>query len=80
MPYNITLIPGDGIGPEITEATVRALKATGVAITWDIHQIGEAALKKHGTPLPKEVLSSIRKNKVASKAPSPPLSAKGSGV
>jgi len=69
MPYNITLIPGDGVGPEITEATVRALEATGVAIKWDVHQVGEAALKKYGTPLPEEVLYSIRKNKVALKGP-----------
>jgi len=69
MLCNITLIPGDGVGPEITEATVRALEATGVVIKWDIRQIGEAALKKYGTPLPNEVLRSIRKNKVALKGP-----------
>jgi len=69
MPYNITLIPGDGVGPEITEATTRALAATGVAIKWDIHQIGEAALKQYGTPLTLEVLQSIKKNKVALKGP-----------
>jgi isocitrate dehydrogenase (NAD+) len=69
MPYNITLIPGDGVGPEITEATTRALEATGVTIKWDVHHIGEAALKKYGTPLPQEVLRSIRKNKVALKGP-----------
>jgi len=67
--HNITLIPGDGVGPEITEATTRALEATGVAIEWDVHQIGEAALRKYGTPLPKEVLQSIKKNKVALKGP-----------
>ena len=69
MPYNITLIPGDGVGPEITEATVRVLEATGVAIKWDVHLIGEAALEKYGTPLPQEVLRSIKKNKVALKGP-----------
>jgi len=69
MPYTITLLPGDGVGPEITEAAVRTVEATGVAITWDIRQIGEAALKKYGTPLPKEVLQSIRKNRVALKGP-----------
>ena len=68
MPYNITLIPGDGVGPEITEATTRALEATGVAIKWDVHQIGEAALKKYGTPLPQEVLQSIKKTRLPSKA------------
>jgi len=69
MPYNITLIPGDGVGPEITQATTRAIEATGVAIKWDVHQIGEDALQKYGTPLPREVLQSIRKNKVALKGP-----------
>ena len=69
MPYTITLIPGDGVGPEITEATTRAIEATGVAIKWDVHQIGEAALQRYGTPLPKDVLRSIRKNKVALKGP-----------
>jgi isocitrate dehydrogenase (NAD+) len=69
MPYNITLIPGDSVGPEITEATVRVLEATGVAIKWDVHHIGEAALKTFGTPLPKEVLDSVRKNQVALKGP-----------
>jgi isocitrate dehydrogenase (NAD+) len=69
MLHTITLIPGDGVGPEITEATVRALEATGVAIKWDVHLIGEAALKKYGTPLPEEVLHSIRKNKIALKGP-----------
>ncbi|MBM3156756.1 MAG: isocitrate/isopropylmalate dehydrogenase family protein [Chloroflexi bacterium] len=69
MPHNITLIPGDGVGPEITEATVRALEATGVAIKWDVHRIGEAALKKYGTTLPEEVLNSIRRNRVALKGP-----------
>lgn len=69
MPYTITLIPGGGVGPEITEATTRTLEATGVAIKWEPHQIGEAALKRYGTPLPQEVLRSIRKNKVALKGP-----------
>ena len=69
MPYNITLLPGDGVGPEITESTTRALEATGVAINWEVHQIGGAALQKYGTPLPQEVLKSIRKNKVALKGP-----------
>ncbi len=69
MSYTITIIPGDGVGPEITEATTRALAATGVAIKWDMHRIGEAALKKYGTPLPQEVLKSIRVNKVALKGP-----------
>jgi len=69
MPHKITLIPGDGVGPEVTEATRRVLEATGVAIDWDVQEVGEAALEKHGTPLPKEVLQSIKKNKVALKGP-----------
>jgi isocitrate dehydrogenase (NAD+) len=69
MSYTITLLPGDGVGPEITEATTRALEATGVTIEWDVRQIGEAALKKYGNPLPKDVLQSIRKNRVALKGP-----------
>jgi isocitrate dehydrogenase (NAD+) len=67
--YNVTLIPGDGVGPEITEATIRVLEATGVAIKWDVHHVGETALKKFGTPLPSNVLRSISKNKVALKGP-----------
>ncbi|TET12835.1 MAG: NAD-dependent isocitrate dehydrogenase, partial [Dehalococcoidia bacterium] len=69
MPYTISLIPGDGIGPEITEATRRVLEATGVAIDWDVQEVGETALEKYGTPLPEEVLRSIKKNKVALKGP-----------
>ena len=69
MPYNITLMPGDGIGPEITEATKRVLEAAGVAIDWDIQQVGESALARHGTPLPEVVLKSIRNNGVALKGP-----------
>ena len=69
MPYTISLIPGDGVGPEVTEATRRVLEATGVVIDWDIQQVGQAALEKHGTPLPEEVLRSIKRNKVALKGP-----------
>jgi len=69
MPYTISLIPGDGIGPEITEATTRVLEATGVAIDWDVQQVGEVTLEKYGTPLPQEVLGSIKRNKVALKGP-----------
>jgi isocitrate dehydrogenase (NAD+) len=69
MPYNITLIPGDGVGPEVTEATVKVLQATGVTISWEVHQVGESALKRCGTPLPEDVLASIRRNKVALKGP-----------
>ncbi|MFC1926335.1 isocitrate/isopropylmalate dehydrogenase family protein [Chloroflexota bacterium] len=69
MPYDITLIPGDGVGPEITEATQRVLKATGIAFNWDVQEVGEASYEKLGTPLPEQVLQSVRKNKVALKGP-----------
>jgi isocitrate dehydrogenase (NAD+) len=67
--HSVTLIPGDGVGPEICDATVRVLEATGVEFDWDVHQAGEAAIAEFGTPLPEHVLASIRKNKVALKGP-----------
>ena len=69
MPYKVTLIPGDGVGPEVTEATRRVLEATGVGFTWDIGIVGEKAQTQFGTPLPDDVLSSIKRNKVALKGP-----------
>ncbi len=69
MIYNITLIPGDGVGPEITEATRRVMEATGVAFQWEVAYAGADVLEKYGTPLPESVLESIRKNKVALKGP-----------
>lgn len=69
MPYNITLIPGDGIGPEVTEATKRVLEATGVAFHWDLAYAGADVMDKYGTPLPDYVLESISKNRVALKGP-----------
>ncbi|HEY42068.1 MAG TPA: isocitrate/isopropylmalate dehydrogenase family protein [Dehalococcoidia bacterium] len=69
MSYNITFIPGDGVGPEVTEATRRVLEATGVSFNWDIGTIGEAAQEQYGTLLPGSVLESIRKNRVALKGP-----------
>lgn len=69
MAYKVTLLPGDGIGPEITEATLRVLEATGVKFDWEVMEAGEVAVKKYGTPLPDNVLESIRKNKVALKGP-----------
>ena len=69
MTYNVTLIPGDGIGPEITEATKRVLEATGVGFQWDLAYAGADVLDKYGTPLPDDVLQSIRKNRVALKGP-----------
>jgi isocitrate dehydrogenase (NAD+) len=65
----ITLIPGDGIGPEVTEAVVRILQVSGVAIEWERHLAGELAVKKTGSTLPDELLDSIRRNKVALKGP-----------
>ncbi len=67
--YNVTLIPGDGIGPEISEATVRVLEATGVRFNWDVQEAGQDVYEKEGTPLPDRVLESIKKNKVAIKGP-----------
>ena len=67
--YNITLIPGDGVGPEVTDVARKCIEATGVQINWDVHQAGEEALKKYGTLLPETLLQSITKNKVALKGP-----------
>ena len=69
MNYKITLIPGDGTGPEIAESTRRVLDATGVKIDWEIVDAGIDVAEKYGTPLPKNVLASVRKNKVAIKGP-----------
>ena len=69
LSHKITLIPGDGTGPEITEATKRCIEATGVNIAWDIVEAGEPAIKKYGEPLPPHVLESIKTNKVAIKGP-----------
>jgi isocitrate dehydrogenase (NAD+) len=69
MTYNITLIPGDGTGPEIVEAARRCIEATGVKIKWETVEAGIDIMEKAGTPLPPEVLESIRKNKVALKGP-----------
>ncbi|MEE8328785.1 MAG: isocitrate/isopropylmalate dehydrogenase family protein [Thermodesulfovibrionia bacterium] len=69
MMYKITLIPGDGIGPEVTEATKRVLEATGVSLEWDIQEAGEEIYQKEGTPLPERVFDSIRKNKISLKGP-----------
>lgn len=69
MSYRVTLLPGDGIGPEITTATLRVLDATGIKFDWDVFAIGQAAIEKFGTPLPENALESIQKNKVALKGP-----------
>ncbi len=67
--HKITLIPGDGVGPEITQATIRVLEATGVSFEWDTQNAGEDVFKQEGTPLPDRVLESIKKNRVAIKGP-----------
>jgi isocitrate dehydrogenase (NAD+) len=69
MTHTITLIPGDGIGPEVTEAVVRILKATGVAIEWEPHLAGVSAFERSGQTLPVELVDSVRRNKVALKGP-----------
>lgn len=67
--HTITLIPGDGIGPEVTGAARRVIEASGVKISWDVQHAGEAVIAAKGTPLPLEVLDSIKKNRVALKGP-----------
>ena len=67
--YTITLIPGDGVGPEIAEATKNVLDATKVPIKWDIQNAGEDVYKEEGTPLPDRVVESIKNNKCAIKGP-----------
>ncbi len=69
MPHRITLIPGDGIGPEVTEAVVRILKTAGVDIEWERHDAGVTAFKRFGASLPAELLDSIIRNKTALKGP-----------
>ena len=69
MSYAVTLIPGDGIGPELADATVAVLEATGIAFAWEIQQAGEATIATEGTPLPDRVVDSIRRTGVAIKGP-----------
>src|SRR5829696_5201501 len=69
MTHRVTLIPGDGIGPELAEATRRVLDATGIDFEWEVVDAGEATIATHGTPLPDSVLDSIRRNKIALKGP-----------
>jgi len=69
MDYKVTLIPGDGIGPEVTEATKRVLEATGVTFHWDLANAGSVAQNMFGTPLPDQVLELIKANRVALKGP-----------
>lgn len=67
--YNITLIPGDGIGPEIINSAVRCIETAGVKVNWDVQIAGESARKKFKNPLPKALLESILKNRVVLKGP-----------
>lgn len=69
MSYRVTLIPGDGIGPEVVNATLMCIEALGVDISWETKDAGEAALNKYGTVLPEETIESIKRNKVALKGP-----------
>ena len=69
MSYAVTLIPGDGIGPELADATVHVLAATGIEFDWDRQSAGEATIASEGTPLPDRVIDSIRRNEVAIKGP-----------
>jgi len=67
--HKVTLIPGDGVGPDVIAAAKRSIEATGVKIKWEEIQAGAGVMEKSGTPLPEEVIESIRKNKVALKGP-----------
>lgn len=67
--HSITFIPGDGIGPEVSEATRRVIEATSVSIKWDVQPAGSDIIEKYGTPLPDKTLESIKKNKIAIKGP-----------
>src|ERR671923_3108172 len=69
MPHKVTLIPGDGIGPELAEAARRVLDASGIEFEWEVVEAGEACIAEYGTPLPEHVLDSIRRNGVALKGP-----------
>lgn len=69
MKHTITLIPGDGIGPEIIAATVRVIESTGIDVEWETHILGAQALEKYGTTLPDSAIDSIKKNRVALKGP-----------
>jgi isocitrate dehydrogenase (NAD+) len=67
--YTVTLIPGDGIGPELAETTTKVLEATGIGFEWDRQEAGEATIEREGTPLPDRVIESIRANGVGLKGP-----------
>jgi isocitrate dehydrogenase (NAD+) len=69
MAYRVSVIPGDGIGPEVTRAAQQVAEATGVAFDWEVVQAGEPAIRQHGTPLPDSVLESVRRTRLCLKGP-----------
>jgi isocitrate dehydrogenase (NAD+) len=69
MAHDVTFIPGDGTGPELTEATRRVLEATGVRLNWDRHEAGIDEYRKHGNPLPEATLASLKRTGVGIKGP-----------
>ena len=69
MAQTVTLIPGDGVGPDLTDSVKRVVDALDVGIEWEVADAGEAMMEKEGTPLPESVLGSVRRNKVAIKGP-----------
>ena len=69
MTYQVTLIPGDGIGPEVSEAARRVIDATGVPIAWEVREAGLTALESQGDVLPEETLASLKRNNVGLKGP-----------
>jgi len=69
LAYDVTFMPGDGIGPEIAEATRRVIEATGVKFNWDVQEAGLAVFEKEGTPLPDRVIESLKRTKVGIKGP-----------
>src|SRR3972149_223393 len=68
-PHRVVLIPGDGIGPEVTGAAVRCVGALGVAIAWEVVEAGGEVIAKYGSPVPEEVLNAVRATGVALKGP-----------
>ena len=69
MAHDVVLIPGDGIGPEITQAMRRVVEATGVQINWNVQEAGAGVMDEFGTPLPQHVLDAVAETKVAIKGP-----------
>ena len=67
--HNLTLIKGDGIGPEISDAVLKIIDASGVEINWDIQTAGSDVIDTDGVPLPQRVLDSVKRNRVALKSP-----------